>query len=172
MRASIHAIVTIIVTSLAPLGNAHSGQPFAFDSPLGIVSKVYHDYSFESVFDSHAPYPTLLDESTPILESYFAPALVKLIVADRQCASAHGWGYCKIDFMPIWASQDSSRISVNLSETSKAEEILATLTVPEPTPGVTSKIELVYVVTKTPRGWRIGDIRGNSWSLVATLSGK
>lgn len=170
MRANTLASV---IAFLAPMMSAASAAtPFELDSPLGIVTKLYHDYSYEAAFNQNAPYSTILDQPEPVLDAYFTPSLTRLILQDRKCAVAHGWGYCHIDFMPMWAGQDATGDLVGLSQTAKPNEILVTLTVPDSTPGTTEKVDLLYTVTKTRRGWRIADIRAKGWDLVSTLTSK
>lgn len=47
-------------------GAASAATPFEFDSPLGIVAKLYHDYSYEAAFNQNAAYSTVLDQPEPV----------------------------------------------------------------------------------------------------------
>jgi len=167
-----NTLAGVIAFLVSQTGTALAAAPFEFDSPLGIVTKLYHDYSYEVVFDQNAPYSTVLDQPQSVLGTYFTSSLTTLILQDRQSAEAHAWGYCHIDFVPMWAGKDATGFLVHLEQTAKPDEVLVTLTVPGVPPGTAEKVDLLYTVTKTPRGWHIADIKAKTWDLVSILSNK
>lgn len=158
----------VSLTLLAMPLVAQAAEPFRFDSPVGVVMRLYHDFSFQAVFDQNGvPYDDILNQPKAVLDTYFTRELTNLILAERKCAAARG-GICNIDFMPLWASQDATGVTVEISQGKSPDEVIALLT----SPGETDKLELTYALVKTDRGWRVRDIRGTAWSLVSTLRGQ
>jgi hypothetical protein len=68
--------------------------------------------------------------------------------------------------VPIWASQDPTAVDLSIEKTKKEDIIKVRFRYPSNN----EKIELNYRVTKTPKGWRISDIAGKDWTLLAILS--
>ena len=106
-----------------------------------------------------------MQEPPRILKQYFDEKLTSLILRDRAC-SEKGDGVCRLDFVPMWDSQDPAAVDLTVEKTEKKNIIKVQFRYP----GSNEKIELRYRVTKTPEGWRISDIAGKDWSLLAILS--
>lgn len=137
-------------------------QPPRVNSPEGIVFQLYRDYAWEAVIA--AGYDGLMQQPSQILQQYFDENLIALILRDRKC-SENG-EICRLDFVPMWASQDPAAVDLTVEKTESKNIIKVQFRYP----GTNEKIELKYRVTKTPMGWRISDIAGKDWSLLAILS--
>ena len=149
--------VALIITSAEA-----SPRPPKANSPEGIVLKVYRDYAWEAVMAGG--WDGLMEQPRKVLEQYFDEKLTSLILNDRACAEKEGM--CRLDFVPIWASQDPSAGDLTVEKTDKANIIKVKFRYPSNN----EKIELKYRVTKTTKGWRISDITGKDWSLLSILS--
>lgn len=137
-------------------------RPPKANSPDGIVFKLYRDYAWEAVMAQG--WDGLLEQPRKVLEQYFDEKLSSLILRDQACAEKEGM--CRLDFDPIWASQDPSAGDLTVEKTKKADIIAVKFRYPS----TNKKILLKYRVTKTSKGWRISDIIGEDWSLLAILS--
>lgn len=146
---------------LATSVEAAPGSPNA-DSPEGVVIKVYRDFAWEAVMAEGSG--GLMEQSRIVLKQYFDEKLVSLILKDRACAEKEG--QCKLDFLPIWASQDPGAEELKVKKTDKTNIIAVNFRYPS----TTERIDLRYRVTKTSKGWRISDIEGKDWSLLSILS--
>jgi hypothetical protein len=131
-----------------------------------IVSQLYRDFAWEAVM--HQPsWIGLMDQPRGILERYFDKKLTTLILQDRTCAKKEG--VCRLNFLPIWGSQDPSASDLEVQQSDKAHIALAKFRYPSTDEMVT----LMYQLTKTSKGWRISDIsgimNGTKWSLLSIL---
>lgn len=157
-------ISAIAVAFLAASVGAQKPNP-----ALDVVAQLYRDFAWEAVVETprwngHE----LLDQPRAVLARYFDDGLVRLWLADRAC-EARTHEICKIDFMPIWDSQDASGTFVNIASTDDPSVVRVELRHPfNEEPRV-----LNYRLVKTSAGWRIHDIsKTGGWSLVKLLSGK
>lgn len=123
---------------------------------------VIKDYAWEAVMA--AGYDGLMQQPSQILKRYFDDNLTALILRDRKCSEKGET--CRLDFVPMWASKDPTAVDLTVEQTEKKEIINVKFRYP----GTKEKIELKYRVTQTPKGWRISDIAGKDWSLLAILS--
>lgn len=154
--------VLALVASLLVTKAEASPRPPKANSPEGIVFQVYREYAWEAVMAGG--WGGLMEQSRNVLERYFDERLVSLILKDRACAEKEGM--CRLDFGPIWASQDPSASGLTVEKTDKPNIIEVKFRYPS----TDKKIELQYRVTKTAKGWRISDITGKDWSLLSILS--
>ena len=82
------------------------GAPAEKVEMVGVVAQLYRDFAWEAVIDDPEwKGHSLLDQSRQTLERYFDQNVARLIFSDRECA-AKTQEICKLDFSPIWASQD------------------------------------------------------------------
>jgi hypothetical protein len=132
------------------------------NSPEGIVFKVYRDFAWEAVMGGRGD--GLMQQPSRILKQYFDEKLTSLILRDRACSRKGE--VCRLDFVPMWDSQDPAAVDLTVEKTEKNNIIKVQFRYP----GSNEKIELKYRVTRTPKGWRISDIAGKDWSLLAILS--
>ncbi|MGZ3237835.1 MAG: DUF3828 domain-containing protein [Burkholderiaceae bacterium] len=138
-------------------------------SSVQVVAQLYRDFAWEAVieepnWDGH----TLVELSRASLEKYFDPKLSSLLIKDSECGQRiHE--ICKLDFSPIWSSQDpvgASGLKVKRTDDPSVVDVYFSYPSRE-------VIKLTYQLKKTPRGWRISDIRNDSpadkFSLLAIL---
>ena len=137
-------------------------RPPIVNSPEGIVFKLYRDYAWEAVLAAGGD--GLMQQPPRILQHYFDKKLAALILRDRKCSQKGE--ICRLDFAPMWASQDPAAADLTVEKTEQKNIIKVQFRYPS----TNEKIELKYRVTKTPQGWRISDIAGKDWSLLAILS--
>lgn len=134
-----------------------------------VVVQLYRDFAWEAVVEQprwlgHE----LLNQPRKVLARYFDWNLVALIRKDRQCV-AKTREVCKLDFSPIWASQDPGASELKVTAGPAPDLVAVSLR----HPGSGERLELKYRLVKTQTGWRIADIRyGNDSSLVSILSGR
>ena len=136
---------------------------------VDVVARLYRDFAWEAVVETPAWHGHELgDQPRVVLSRYFDDALVRLWLADRAC-EMRTHEICRIDFLPIWDSQDPSGSFVNVAATGDSSVVRVELRHPaHPEPRF-----LNYRLVKTSAGWRIHDIsREGGWSLVRLLSGK
>ena len=121
-----------------------------------IVYRVYKDFAWEAVFAQNGQEnpvlgDPLVDQPVSILRKYFDPDLAKLLVKDAQCASSGQ--VCKLDFDPIFASQDNMvfdlRIHLIRSRVVETEYSLR--------PGG-KIVRMLFKLKFTETGWIINDI--------------
>ncbi len=160
----IKTLVTLLLLTTALFtASADAGlRPPKENSAEGIVFKLYKDYAWEAVMA--AGYDGLMQQPPQILKQYFDINLTALILRDRKCSDKGE--ICRLDFVPVWASQDPAAVDLTVEKT-KSKDIIK---VKFRYPSNNEKIELKYRVTRTPKGWRISDIAGKDWSLLAILS--
>jgi hypothetical protein len=155
------ALVLLVFPLFATVAEADL-RPSKVNSPDGIVVKLYRDYAWEAVMA--AGLDGLMQQSPPVLKQYFDDNLVALILRDRKCSDKGD--ICRLDFDPIWSSQDPAAVDLTVARTNKNNIIKVQFRYPS----TNEKIELRYHVTNTVKGWRINDISGKNWSLLKILS--
>lgn len=152
----------LLTTALFVTSAIASSLPPKANSPEGIVSKVYKDYAWEAVMADGGD--GLMQQPPQILKQYFDEKLTSLILRDRACSEKGG--VCRLDFAPIWASQDPAALDLKVGKADQGNIIRVQFRYPS----TNEKIELKYSVTKTNQGWRISNIAGKDWSLLKILS--
>jgi hypothetical protein len=157
---------TITIVALAGNLGAQKTNP-AVDR----VAQLYRDFAWEAVVETpdwHGH--DLLDQPRAVLSRYFDDALVRLWLADRACG-IRTHEICRMNFLPIWDSQDPSGTFVNIAATADRMVVRVELR----HPAYTEPRYLNYRLVETSAGWRVHDISregGDGWSLVRLLSGK
>ena len=152
----------LFLTALFAVSAEAEHHPPKANSPEGIVFKLYRDYAWEAVIA--AGYDGLMQQPPQILKQYFDDNLTALILRDRKCSEKGE--ICRLGFVPMWDSQDPGASDLTVEKTEQEDAIKVKFRYP----GNNKEIELKYRVTKTPKGWRISDISGKDWSLLAILS--
>ena len=141
---------------------------FQWDSPVGVVTRLYHDYAFSAVLEFNAPYKPVENEPRRVLETYFDATLTEDLLRDQRYAVQSG-GICNLDFQPMWNSQEQTATTVeNIEDLPKAGDVAVTLNYNQ----TNQKGQITYHVVKTKQGWRIHDIETEYWSLREILHGK
>jgi hypothetical protein len=149
----------IVVTASLLLGTpsrALAKEPLP--ATVAVVASLYRNYAWEAVIDEPGDVGIgLFQQTASELARYFDPALTNLITKDRECA-VRARGMCRLDFLPIWDSQDPIGATVKITKGASPNEVSVALLHPA---GPTRE-PLTYVLTKTSAGWRIADIRFGS----------
>ena len=141
-------------------------EPRAQAASVDTVARLYRDFVWETDDDLFRPGETLLEQPREVLARYFDAPLTDLILADRACA-AEFQATCRLDFSPIWASQDPVGLAPTISPTSERAVVMVQLRYSSNAQWE----ELSYRMVETRTGWRIHDIDyGDRGSLLAILN--
>lgn len=124
-----------------------------------VVYRLYHDFGWEALFASlddakKALGLTLLMQPKEILEKYFDNKLALLISKEASCVKKNIGKLCKLEFNPMFASQDASasELSIKLSNPKNVDVQFLY-------PANHERIKISYDMTKTSKGWKIADIK-------------
>jgi hypothetical protein len=163
----LRALVFVALLATAASGVA-SSQRRPVSGPVATVAQLYRDFAWEAVVEEpSADDHGLLDQPRSVLQRYFDDHLTDLWLADRAC-EAKRHEICRIDFLPIWSSQDPMARGLTIVQSADRNVVDVTFHTHED-----HVVHLTYHVIRTPRGWRIDDIRnGSDWSLRQLLSRK
>lgn len=159
-------ILLLIELGLAPLLVGSAPVP---SEKVRVVSRLYQEFAWEAVIaDPELPGQGLLDQPREVLARFFEGSLVELILRDRgEVAKSHEVG--RLDFLPIWDSQDPAATDLRVIEGPAPDAVTVTFRYP----GRDEPIRLTYHLTKTPNGWRISDIEyAAGYKLRKILEGK
>ena len=164
MKASVFAVI-LLVASASSLAAQRLTSPGA----VATVAQLYRDFAWEAVVEDPEWHGHgLIDQPRAILRRYFDERLTDLWLADRACAS-RSRGICRLDFLPMWASQDPAATELKVLPTQDSRVVVVRFRYPSSR----DSVELRYQLVKTKSGWRIDDVsQGSRWSLKALLSGK
>jgi hypothetical protein len=130
------------------------------------VAQLYQDYNWETKEQpTSLKRHTLQEESQKILAHYFDENLTALLLKDKACVKKTK-EVCKLDFSPIWASQDPTAFkNLNISPAKEENSVIVELNYQG------EAMKLTYRLLQTKVGWRIKDIEYDKHaSLVSTLS--
>jgi hypothetical protein len=135
---------------------------------VNVVRSLYDEFAGEAVLEDPETQRSLLDQPRVVLLRYFTPELSALILQDRECA-ARTQEICKLDFSPIWDSQDPSGATVKMAGEPTLGGVRTTVSYPDG-----ERKELVFRLTNTSVGWRIADIlyTADRQTLSQILKGK
>ncbi|MCA2988919.1 MAG: hypothetical protein INH02_16020 [Gemmatimonas sp.] len=166
MRRTFAALFLCLLTGACAPG-ASSRE--AVSSPATVVAQLYRDYAWEIVLEDAHGWSTLLDEPRDVLTKYFDDPLVDLLEQDRRCRERTR-AICTLDGSPIWYSNDPDARRLTIAGGADSTEIAVSFTRSQPPPDG-EIIKLTYRMARTPRGWRVHDVRfPEGGSLVALLS--
>ena len=157
----------LVTASLLLWSPWHALAKEPLPATVALVASLYRSYAWEAVIDEPGDSAvSLFQQTASELARYFDPTLTSLILKDRECA-VRVRGMCRLDFEPIWDSQDPIGATVKITKGATQSEVFVALAYPAETPPK----PLTYVLTKTSAGWRIADIRfgGHEPSLKALL---
>jgi hypothetical protein len=123
----------------------------AHDAEIAAVRALYARYAAEAVINDTKT--AGLAHATPAtLRQHFTEELARLWLREQNCVR-RTQEICRIDFQPIWASQDALGTTVTLRWDAGAKRVVATL---GPAGGPVRA--LAYSVTLERGAWRIADI--------------
>ena len=157
-------VLRIIAVAWLLASNAALADPPKPKEAVAAVAKLYRDYAWEAVVEEpNFDDAGLLEQSESVLARYFDKQMVSLILRDKRCALAHG--SCRLDFDPIWNSQDPMAKELKVLPTDDP----ATVSVQFVYAGDNTPIKLTYRLIQTGGGWKITDIIGTYGSLRGIL---
>ncbi len=161
MRSRAIPFLSALLALLAPARELRAQA-----SPVAVVAQLYRDFAWEAIV--HEPEwrdHALLEESREVLARYFDDSLTALIVNDRSCV-ARTHEICRLDFSPIWDSQDPGASEMKIAATRDSSVVAVRFRYP----ATGRVIELSYRMSQTRHGWRVHDIvYGTGRSLLSIL---
>ncbi len=133
------------------LGSAPGEQAAAAPPPpSAIVSRLYGDFSAEAAAQASGA-AAFIDQPRSVLLRYLTPTLADLLRRDRRCGAATR-SVCKLDFMPLWDSQDAPTGPVRVRAGAGRGMVDVRI-------GAGAQPRLLrYQLVSTRAGWRICDI--------------
>jgi Protein of unknown function (DUF3828) len=117
-----------------------------------VVLRLYRDFAWEASLQD-SPFESLYYQSRVVLLKYFEPSLADLLVLDANCARKEG--ECNLDFDPIFDTQDPYVVSIEVTQTSKSHEIIASFNRGLPKD---KQYAITYQLKQVKDGWRIANI--------------
>ena len=94
-----------------------------------------------------------MEQPRAVLAQYFDDSLTELILRDRACAE-RTHEICRLDFDPIWDSQDPGATELKVLATGDSSVVAVTFRFPS----TGETIALSYRMVRTRNGWRVHDI--------------
>jgi hypothetical protein len=130
-----------------------------------LVENLYRQFAWEAVIAMPDPsQPGLIDQPKAVLEQFFTPELTGLILQDREEVARSG-EVARLDFLPLWNSQDPSASDLRVSAGSKQDTVAVSF---QPL-GAEGRTEILFVLEETPVGIRIADIEYSGGYSLASL---
>ena len=117
-----------------------------------IVAQLYKDFAWQAILSENNDFILLQDENKNVLEKYFSSELTELIIKDARCRGKSG-EICSLDFDLLFDSQDSAAYDLKINASKEG-----TVEVNFIYPPNNKKINLLFYLQETSRGWRIVDI--------------
>jgi len=129
--------------------SCQAGHPVA--AQVDVVTKLYKDFAFESVIEEPEAGAGVLSSNPAVQAKYFTPRLSALIREDANC-TVKTHEICKLDWLPIWDSQDPIGATVKVLATSKTNKVNVEVRYQQEVKTLT------YTLQRIGQGWRIDDI--------------
>ena len=137
----------------------------ALSSALDLVKRLYAAYAWEASDAEAAKHTPLFSERAAVMARYFDAPLLRAVLRDRACEKRSG-EICKLDFDPIWDSQDPGGVTVEVVPTRDMTIVQARIHYQS---DHDTRV-VTYRMRKTSAGWRIADMAGAGWpSLLRVL---
>jgi hypothetical protein len=135
---------------------------------MRVVSQLYNDFAWEATGGDNGPGSSpFVDQPRTVLLRYLTPDLAALLLRDRACVRRSS-EICRLDFVPLWASQDPDAADVSFTQpTGQPAIVIAHI---RDHAGTVTKI--TYRFKQIATGWRIADIHyGSGHTLRGLLGG-
>ena len=145
--------------------SSHAARPPPPTGEVFFVASLYQRFAWEALLSAPLDKVTAFidlprDELVKILE----PKLADLLIADRACAR-RSQSVCRLDFSPLWASQDPGALGLGIHAMTPEKTVLVTFRYP----GDDGEVRLIYDVDSTSLGYRISDIRYESGQTLRAI---
>jgi hypothetical protein len=119
-------LVPLALLLLSGLVSAAPERP----SAQSTVMSLYQDYAWEAVVAEPGKFGVgLMQAPKATLGQYFAPTLATLLAEDQACVE-RTQEICKLDFSPIWASQDPGAVGLTVEPGSEPSVVRVRFTKP------------------------------------------
>jgi hypothetical protein len=153
-RFSRHVNSVFVVMALVSSGSCAAQNTGSAD----IVYKIYQDYGWESLFGSpgegaRVVKRPLVAQPAAVLQQIFDGELTSLLLKEARCLKQTPGALCNLEFSPIFASQDSGASDLTINGHDHNKVVVQFIY-----PSTGQKMQLTYLMRKTPRGWRVVDI--------------
>jgi len=131
-----------------------------------VVADLYRQFAWEAVISTpELGELGLLDQPKQVLQRYFTPEITELILRDRSAAEKTG-EVPRLDFLPLWDSQDPAAVDLRIALGSSPNGVLVTFS----RPNSAGPVRISYRLSKLAAGWRIADIEySGGYSLAKIL---
>lgn len=158
MRNLFYAFIAALAIQVLALRVCSAAE----NGPKSVVENLYRDYAWEAA-PGNSRRTVFINETQRNLEKYLTKTLASQVHKDSVCTEKTK-EICKLDFSPLWASQDPEGALV-LSITSRTEKAVEAQ-IKYPSGEIMS---ISFDVVETEFGWRIDDIRTKDWALRRIL---
>jgi hypothetical protein len=157
--------VLVCVSTLANAATITAASP-AGDG-VAVVASLYREFAWEVLANEPlGGEPGFIDQPRSVLERYLEPSLATLILEDRACVERTR-EVCRLDFMPLWNSQDPAPSDLRVGAGATTSEVLVRL---RPSP-VDEEVSFRFEMVRTAAGLRVHDIvYADDWSLRKALA--
>ena len=125
----------------------------ATESNVEFIKRLYEAYAWESTDNSPKGKTPFINEPRAELVKYLEPTLAEALLQDRQCAKQTRQ-ICRLDFSPMWASQDPGARELQVKRGSNASRVKVSFTYP----GSGERIVIEYELSVTAAGPRIREV--------------
>lgn len=158
--------LTYVLVLLGLISAAANAEP-QLSPQVKLVRSLYQRFAGMSVLEQPSSDGELVDQPRAVLLRYFDQELTSLWLQDRACVS-HTREICRLDFSPIWDSQDPVGATVRIEPESAPNSIRAVITY-----GTATRRVVHYKLIPTRAGWRVHDIafEGSRPTLLQILRG-
>jgi hypothetical protein len=147
---------------------ASTASVLAADDPsVALVKQLYREFAWEAVLTDPDPAMVgFMDQPRSELERFLTTKLAAELRRDREEVARTG-EVGRLDFLPLWDSQDPSFVEVQIRPGPEPQTVLVTLA----SPHSEAPRKLTFRLKRTPAGLRIADIKYTSGlSLTEVLS--
>ena len=136
-------------------------------APVALLSRLYTEFAWEATGGDNGPGGhTFSDQSKSALLRYVDSELGTLLLGDAACINRSD-AICRLDFAPLWDSQDPDVAEVSFTRTSgHPGTVIAHLRSPTGTETL-----VTYQMRRTSVGWRIADIEYTAKGSLRNLLG-
>ena len=149
LRTVLKHALTSGLLAVAAVGHAAPVQHQEAD----VVVRLYKDFGWQAIVGSQGAFgPGIEAQSKPILQRYFAPSLVSLLLKEADC-NRKTKEVCKLDFDPLFASQDPGASGLTVKGGAPGK-----VSVEFEYPSSRERIKIEYSMAKIGGRYRIANI--------------
>lgn len=149
------ALKRFILTSILALATGWPGAVLGARPEAGaaVVAQLYKDFAWEALVSDRVLFGEgLSHQSKAVLEKYFDPTLVALLVSDAEC-QMKVQGICNLDFDLLFASQDPRVVDLEVVQLAPGKVAVAFAD-----PVNQKKTRLEFKLVMVGGKWKVADI--------------